>query len=57
MARTLVESRPWRSTGMAFHCFRNHGTSGTLNSDALTTVTVSGYGSTTISAGTSSRLA
>ena len=57
MLRTPVESRPWRSTGMAPHWRRNQLTIGTLNMDALTTVAVLGKGSITMSAGTSSRLA
>jgi len=57
MARTLLESRPWRSTGKAPHCASSQPTPGILNSDALTMVCVSGKGSSTIRTGTSSRLA
>ena len=46
-----------RSTEMAPHWCKNQLTIGTLNMDALTTVAVFGNGSSTISAGTSNRLA
>ena len=57
MARTPDESRPCRSTGIASHCARNQLTTGNLKSEALTMVTVFGNGSTTMSEGTSSKLA
>ena len=56
-ARTLAESRPCRSTAIAPHWFNSQPMMGNPRSDALAINTVFGYGSSTISAGTSSRLA